>query len=70
MLIEKSKFNELTNYEKLIATANTFRHSQGFYGRLFQQLMEMSEEEIEQLNTDTYFSDCNEILDVVLKLEQ
>ena len=70
MLINKAHFNEMTNYEKLITTSMTFKNSQGFYSRLFESLMEMSKEDIKNLNQYDNFKKCNSILDVVLELEQ
>lgn len=60
-----------TNFEILMDTINTFKYSQGFYGRLERDIKELSEEELEdfknQINSERQF---NDILDCVLYLEQ
>ena len=60
-----------TNFDWLIETVETFKHSQGFYSRIARDLNEMSEEEREQVkeeynNLDEKF---NSVLDVVYFLE-
>lgn len=37
-------------YKDVLDLANSFRYSQGFYGRLYRDLMEYDEDMIEDLN--------------------
>ena len=70
MLIEKTHWNDLTNYEKLVTTSVIFKNSQGFYSRLYSDLIEMDSETIEKINQDKTLKNCKDTLDVVLYLEQ
>lgn len=59
---------QLDNYELLFNTVKMLSNSQGYYGRLFQQLINMTEEErLEVINNLPTFNDS---LDVVIWLEQ
>lgn len=63
--IEQKKQN---NYELLFNTVKSLSNSQGYYGRLFQQLINMNEDErLELINNLPTFNDT---LDVVMWLEQ
>lgn len=64
-----TQFKDLTNYEKLLATADTFRHSQGFYSRLYESLKELNEDTIEDINNIETLYSANDTLDVVMYLE-
>jgi hypothetical protein len=70
MIIEKAHWNDLTNYEKLVTTAAIFKNSQGFYSRLYSNLIEMDSDTIEEINQDETLKNCKDTLDVVLYLEQ
>ena len=67
---EKINFKDLTNYKKLLITAEQLRYSQGFYSRLYQNLIELEESEIEDINSLENFKNCQSTLDVILELEQ
>lgn len=56
------------NYELLFSTIKNLSTSQGFYGRLFQQLINMSEKEQRELISE--LPTFNNSVDVVMWLEQ
>lgn len=58
-----------TNYEKLLQTARLFAPSQGCYGRMLEQLLDIDEEQIEGVNNIYELSQCKDTLDVVMYLE-
>lgn len=63
--IEQKKRN---NYELLFSTVKSLSHSQGFYGRLLNSLVNMDEDErLELINNLPIFNDA---VDVVMWLEQ
>ena len=63
--IEQKKRN---NYELLFSTIKSLSHSQGYYGRLLNSLVNMNEDErLELINNLPTFKDT---LDVVMWLEQ
>lgn len=63
--IEQKKRN---NYELLFSTVKMLSNSQGYYGRLLKQLINMTEEgRLELINNLPTFNDT---LDVVMWLEQ
>lgn len=65
----KKNFKDLDNYNKLLETSKTFVSSQGSYGRMYQGLLELNEEEVKELNTLETFKGCKDILDVIMVLE-
>ena len=59
--------NKEKNFEFFVNTIRGLAHSQGFYGRILERLMEMDSEEIESLKADLpQFKDS---LDIVFYLE-
>lgn len=67
--MNKKNFKDLDNYNKLLETSKTFASSQGSYGRMYQGLLELNNEEIKELNALETFKDCKDILDVIMTLE-
>ena len=64
-----TEFKNLTNYEKLLRTADTLRFSQGYYGRLYESLQELTDDSIEELDNINELTNCKDTLDVVMYLE-
>lgn len=64
-----TQFKDLTNYEKLLQTADKFRFSQGFYGRLYESLKELDEDTIQDVNNIESLFSAQDTLDVVMYLE-
>lgn len=63
-----TKQKKRNNYELFFSTIKSLSTSQGFYGRLFNQLIDMDEDErIELINKLPKFDNA---VDVVLWLEQ
>lgn len=62
-------FIDLTNYEKLFITAGTFAGSQGFYGRLLEQLENLDDDQKEDINNIESLFSAKDTLDVVMYLE-
>lgn len=62
-------FQDLSNYEKLIKTAETLRHSQGYYARLYEGLLDISDEAMEDINNIETLYSARDTLDVVMYLE-
>lgn len=62
-------FQELSNYEKLLKTADTLRHSQGYYGRLYDSLQELDSNSISDINNIESLFSAKDTLDVVIYLE-
>lgn len=67
--MNKKNFKDLDNYNKLLETSKTFASSQGSYGRMYQGLLELNEEEVKELNSMPDFKICKDILDVIMVLE-
>lgn len=67
--MNKKNFKDLDNYNKLLETSKTFASTQGSYGRMYQGLLELNEEEVKELNTMPDFKSCSDILDVIMVLE-
>ena len=60
--------NKLNNYELLFNTVKSLSNSQGRYGRLFNTLINMNEDErLELINSLPIFNDP---VDVIMWLEQ
>ena len=62
-------FKNLSNYDKLLEVANAFRFSQGFYSRMYANLIAIDDDSIEQINEDSQLKECSSILNVVLAIE-
>lgn len=59
---------QIDNYNLLFNTVETLRHSQGFYGRLFETIINLSENELYDFIVSLpKFSDTT---DVILYFEQ
>ncbi len=64
-----TEFQQLSNYEKLLKTADSFRYSQGYYGRLYEALQDMDSNSIADLNDIESLYSAKDMLDVVMYLE-
>lgn len=62
-------FQELSNYEKLLKTADSFRHSQGYYGRLYEALQDLDGDSIMDIDEIEQLHSAKDMLDVVMYLE-
>lgn len=67
-MIETLTQEQIDNYILLFNTIKTLRHSQGFYGRLFEAIINLSENELYNfIQSLPKFSDTT---DVILYFEQ
>lgn len=64
-----TEFQQLSNYEKLLKTADNLRYSQGYYGRLYEGLLDMDSDSISDLNNIETLYSAKDMLDVVMYLE-
>lgn len=62
-------FQGLSNYEKLLKTADTLRFSQGYYGRLYNSLQGLDSNSINDINNIESLFNTKDIIDVVMYLE-
>ena len=61
--------NNFLGFKELYNLCDELRFSQGFYGRLFRQLQEMSDEDRDELNTIMLAQNFKDTLDIILWLE-
>ena len=67
-MINTTEQKKRNNYELLFSTVKSLSNSQGYYGRLFNNLINMNEDErLELINNLPTFNDA---VDVVMWLEQ
>lgn len=64
-----STFQQLSNYEKLLMTAESLKNSQGFYSRLYDTLLNATEDSINEINNIETLYSARDTLDVVFYLE-
>ena len=64
-----TEFQQLSNYEKLLKTADSLRHSQGYYARLYEGLLDISDDAMEDINNIESLYSAKDTLDVVIYLE-
>lgn len=64
-----STFQQLSNYEKLLKTADSLRYSQGYYARLYEGLLDISDDAMEDINNIETLYSARDTLDVVIYLE-
>lgn len=62
-------FQQLSNYEKLLKTAGSLRHSQGYYSGLYETLLNITDEAMEDINNIESLYSAKDTLDVVMYLE-
>ena len=58
---------QYTNFNKLFQVVNTLKHSQGFYSRYYNQLINLSEDEISDIENE--LPDFFDEVDVIMFLE-
>lgn len=67
-MIETLTKEQIDNYSLLFNTVKTLRHSQGFYGRLYNAIINLSEDELYDFTVS--LPKFNNTTDVILYFEQ
>lgn len=67
-MIETLTKEQSDNYNLLLNTVETLKHSQGFYGRVFNTIINLSENELCELIKS--LPKFNDRIDVILYFEQ